>query len=111
MFNSLGWGELLLLAVLALIIFGPDKLPQYTKEAARGLKSLRKTAMGARNQLRNELGPEFADIDLDSLNPRTFVRKHLFEDFDEDPFADDLLTSTNRPLEAGELAPFDRDAT
>lgn len=111
MFNSLGWGELMLLAVLALIIFGPDKLPGYTKDLARGLKSLRKTAMGARNQLRSELGPEFADIDLDSLNPRTFVRKHLFEGLDDDPFADDYNKPAQEPLKEGELAPYDLDAT
>lgn len=118
MFNSLGWGEIALLAVLALVVFGPERLPGFAKDAAKALRSLRQTAQGARNQLKSELGPEFGDIDLDSLNPRTFVRKHLFEDLDDDPFGDPLdggatsrPTSQQKPLTDGESAPYDSDAT
>jgi sec-independent protein translocase protein TatB len=82
-FGSLGWGEIAMLIVVALIIFGPDKLPAVTRDAARVLKQLREMAQGARSQLKSELGPEFADFDLDSLNPRTFVRKHLLEGEDD----------------------------
>jgi sec-independent protein translocase protein TatB len=91
MFGSLGWGEFLALAVIALFVFGPDRLPKVAREAGRMVRQLREMANGARNQLRSELGPEFADLDFDSLNPRTFVRKHLFDD-------DDLLGSLDNPL-------------
>lgn len=113
MFSSLGWGEILVLAVLALIIFGPERLPGFAKDAAKALKSLRQTAQGARSQLKSELGPEFENFDLDSLNPRTFVRKHLLEDIDDDPFADDgeREAPPQKPLEQGEPAPYDSDAT
>jgi sec-independent protein translocase protein TatB len=84
-FGSLGWLEIGALLVLALLIFGPDKLPNVARDAARMLKELRAMAQGARSQIRSELGPEFADFDLDTLNPKSFVRKHLLED--EDPFA------------------------
>jgi sec-independent protein translocase protein TatB len=114
MFGSLGWGEILALVVISLFVFGPDKLPRVARDAGRMLRQLREMANGARNQLKTELGPEFADLDFDSLNPRTFVRKHLFED---DPATD---TTTPRPpggrpqptpLHEGERPPFDSDAT
>lgn len=112
MFSSLGWGEILVLGVLALIIFGPERLPGFAKDAAKALKSLRHTAQGARSQLKSELGPEFENFDLDSLNPRTFVRKHLLEDLDDDPFADDEpVAPEQKPLTEGEPAPYDHDAT
>jgi sec-independent protein translocase protein TatB len=119
-FSSIGWGEIFVLGMLALIIFGPERLPGLAKDAAKALKTVRETAQGARNQLKSELGPEFADVDLDSLNPRTFVRKHLFEGIDDDPFGDDSSSSsssadrpavTQKPLSEGELAPYDLDAT
>jgi len=116
MFGSLGWGEILMLGVIALFVFGPDKLPKVARDAGRMLRQLREMANGARNQLRSELGPEFADLDFDSLNPRTFVRKHLFEDnpFDS-TFDEDLLyprpRRTSPPLQDGERPPFDPDAT
>lgn len=118
MFSSIGWGELFVLGMLALIIFGPERLPGLAKDAAKALRQLRETAQGARNQLKSELGPEFADVDLDSLNPRTFVRKHLLEGLDEDPFSEDESVGATRtaikpqkPLAEGEFAPYDTDAT
>lgn len=114
MFSSLGWGEILVLAVVALIVFGPDRLPGVTRDAAKMLKQVRGMAQGARTQLKSELGPEFADVDLDSLNPRTFVRKHLFEDIDDDPFSDEASSRpapSQKPLQQGEAAPYDTDAT
>lgn len=115
MFNSLGWGEVLALIVVALFVFGPDKLPKVAKDAGRMLRQLREMANGARTQLKSELGPEFADLDLDSLNPRTFVRKHLLED---DPLGDEPnQRSANghaahtSPLKDNERPPYDPDAT
>jgi sec-independent protein translocase protein TatB len=131
MFSSLGWGEVLALVVVALFVFGPDKLPRVARDAGRMLRQLREMANGARTQLKSELGPEFADLDFDSLNPRTFVRKHLFEDGNPledlqaefrkpllDPLADPLIdpvddpvAPVSAPLRDGERPPFDPDAT
>ena len=69
--------EIVVLAVLAVIIFGPEKLPELARKAARVLNYVRNIANDARGQLRQELGPEFADIHLSDLNPRTFVAKHM----------------------------------
>ena len=59
--------ELLVLALVGLIVIGPDKLPGLARDAARMMRTLREMATGARTQLRDELGPEFADLDLRSL--------------------------------------------
>jgi len=114
-FGSLGWGEIAMLLVVALLVFGPDKLPSVARDAARVLKQLRSMAQGARTQLKSELGPEFADFDLDSLNPRSFVRKHLLEgedEPDEPPGSPGTRpTPPQPPLRNGERAPYDPDAT
>lgn len=79
MFN-IGPFELVVLVAVGLIVFGPDKLPQLAKDAARMLRTLRDIAQGARTQLNSELGPEFADFDLSSLNPRTAIKNALLGD-------------------------------
>ncbi len=79
MFN-IGPMELLVLALVAIVVIGPDKLPGFAKEAANMIRTLREIATGARQQLRDELGPEFADLDLRNLNPRTAVQRAVFGD-------------------------------
>jgi sec-independent protein translocase protein TatB len=110
-FGSLGWPEMLTLVVVALLIFGPDKLPGVVKDAAQMLRTVRTMAKDARKQIKTELGPEFSDFDLDSLNPRSFVRKNLFEDDDDEPDRPQQRRggSTAAPRQPGEQAPFDPD--
>ena len=69
--------ELLLLIVLGVVIFGPERLPELSRKAARIFVYLRGIANNAQSTLRTELGPEFSDFTLQDLNPKTFVRKHL----------------------------------
>ncbi|HZY77261.1 MAG TPA: Sec-independent protein translocase protein TatB [Jatrophihabitantaceae bacterium] len=79
MFN-IGPLELMVLAVVGLIVLGPDRLPGLAKDAARMIRTLRDLAQGARTQLRDELGPEFADVDLRNLNPRTALQRAVLGD-------------------------------
>jgi sec-independent protein translocase protein TatB len=79
MFN-IGPVELVVLAIVGLIVLGPDRLPDLARDAARMLRNLREMATGARQQLKDELGPEFADVDLRNLNPRTAVQRAVFGD-------------------------------
>ena len=81
---DIGAGEFIALAVVALIVLGPEKLPRYAAEAARMLARLREVATSARADVRRELGPEFQDLSLGDLNPRTLVRKHLLDPIDLD---------------------------
>ncbi|GGP92438.1 twin-arginine translocase TatA/TatE family subunit [Streptomyces melanogenes] len=71
---------LVALALIALFIYGPDKLPKAVGEAARGLRRLRGALRDASEGVRNELGPEYQNVQLRDLNPRAFVRKHLLEE-------------------------------
>ena len=80
--------KLLVLAVIALIVFGPHELPKIASQAGRALRDLRRIAEGAKADLREGLGPEFQDFDFEDLNPRRFVQKHLLDD----------MTDATRPL-------------
>ena len=73
--------KLLVLAVIALVVFGPNELPKIASQAGRALRDLRRIAEGAKNDLREGLGPEFADFEIEDLNPTRFAQKHLFGDF------------------------------
>ena len=73
-------GEVVLLLVLAIVLFGPEKLPDLARKAARLLHHFRRIANDAQGRLRQELGPEFADLQLSDLNPKAFVAKHLGAD-------------------------------
>jgi len=108
--------KLLVLAVIALVIFGPHELPKIASQAGRALRDLRRIAEGAKNDLREGLGPEFADLDLEDLNPKRFVQKHLFDDMNGDhPNSDGATAGRPRAngalLAPGERAPYDTDAT
>ncbi|MEW9553479.1 sec-independent translocase [Nonomuraea sp. NPDC050783] len=118
---GLGWGEIAALIVLALLVFGPDKLPQAAAQAGRTLRNLRRMANNARDDLRAGLGPEFQNFDPADLNPRTFVRKHLLDDL-EDTWNDkpqelEPATAPYSPepvvdeLGYGEVPPYDSEAT
>ena len=77
--------KLLILAVIALVVFGPNELPKIAAQAGRALRDLRRIAEGAKEDLREGLGPEFQDFDFEDLNPRRFVQKHLLEEPDKTP--------------------------
>lgn len=77
---DVGAPEFLLLLVIAVVLFGPEKLPEFARKTARVIRYLRTMAGNAQSQLSEELGPEFSDLDVRDLNPRTFVQKHLLDD-------------------------------
>jgi sec-independent protein translocase protein TatB len=107
--------KLLVLAVIALIIFGPDELPQIAAQAGRALRDLRTIAEDAKNDLREGLGPEFGDLDIQDLNPKQFVRKHLSGDLNADQAARQppppQAAANGTPLTLGERPPSDPNAT
>lgn len=69
--------ELIVLIVLGVLLFGPEKLPEFSRKAARVVVAVRDIANNAQTQLRQELGPEYADLDLKDLNPKAFISKHM----------------------------------
>jgi len=78
--------KLLILAIVGLMIFGPEQLPKIAAQAGKALRDLRRLAENAKSDLSEQLGPEFRDFDLNDLNPRAFVRKHLMDEFNDDEF-------------------------
>jgi sec-independent protein translocase protein TatB len=80
MFGQFGMGEMLLLVIVGLFVFGPERLPTIARDAAKLFKQLRDQAHSMRDDLQAELGPELGDLDLKSLNPKTMVQNLLTED-------------------------------
>jgi sec-independent protein translocase protein TatB len=114
--------KILVLGVLGLVIFGPDQLPRMAAQVGRALRDLRRLADRARADLTDSLGPEFSDFDFNDLNPKTFVRKHLLDDLDDESFRwsgaaevpDDTAAepvAAIATLDHGELPPWDSEAT
>ncbi|ALC21032.1 sec-independent translocase [Streptomyces pristinaespiralis] len=82
MFNDIGALELVALVVLAVLIFGPDKLPKVIQDASRFIRKVRAFSESAKEDIRSELGPEFKDFEFEDLNPKAFIRKQLAENED-----------------------------
>jgi sec-independent protein translocase protein TatB len=76
---DVGLLELAVIALVATLVLGPDKLPDLARQAAQLLHRARGLAHNARDELRSELGPDYADLQLRDLDPRSIVRKHLTE--------------------------------
>jgi sec-independent protein translocase protein TatB len=129
-FDSIGWGEIVVLGLAALFIFGPERLPTLAKDAATGLKKLREAITGVRGQLHETLGDDFdhlRDMDLRQYHPKTFIRDQLLAD-DDTPVRRGSATGSSgvaastaagrvrpsqmtRPRDAATPPPFDPDAT
>ena len=108
---GVGLPEFAVIAFVAVLVFGPDRLPDLAKQAGQMVRKAKSFANAARDELRAELGPEYADLELRDLDPRTIVRKHIVEAM-EDAEADVVpLRRGLRPLDEGELPPYDADAT
>jgi sec-independent protein translocase protein TatB len=108
---GVGLPELAVIALVAVLVFGPDRLPDLAKQAGRMVRRAKQFADAARDELREELGPEYADLELRDLDPRTIVRKHIIEAMND---ADDDARPKRkglRPLKDGEQPPYDLEAT
>jgi sec-independent protein translocase protein TatB len=107
---GIGFAEFLVIGVVALVVFGPDRLPEFARQAGRLVRQVRQMSRQARDDIRSELGPEYADFELTDLDPRRAIRKHLQEAWDEE--ADEKDTGPDvPPLRRGEIPPYDSDAT
>ncbi|MER5196134.1 sec-independent translocase [Streptomyces sp. NPDC002755] len=80
MFNDIGPLELVTIVVLAVLVFGPDKLPKVIQDVMRTVRKIREFSESAKADIRSELGPEFKDFEFEDLNPKTFIRKQMDND-------------------------------
>jgi sec-independent protein translocase protein TatB len=117
-FDSIGWGEIVVLVLAALFIFGPERLPHLAKDAAAGLRKVRTAITGVRQQVNESLGddmPDLRNLDLRKYHPKTFIRSQLFDDEPTTPpvrrGSAAAATVVARPRDAATPPPFDPDAT
>lgn len=119
--------KLLILGIIAVIVLGPERLPEYAKGLANIIKSLRRMANGAKSQMKDELGEGFEDLDWRKLDPRQYdprriIREALIEDLDfssEKKVLQDTVAVASaavapkiiEQLQKGEKAPFDSEST
>lgn len=101
-------GEFLILAVIVLLVVGPERLPHYAAQLGRMVRELRRMAEGARDQVKAELGPDFDDIDWAKLDPRQYdprriVREALSDVMDDAP-AKRTTGSTGSSMTASTMA-------
>ena len=108
---GVGLPELAVIAFVAVLVVGPDKLPDLARQAGRFLRQVRRMADMARAELRDELGPEYADLELKDLDPREIVRKHVLEAMEDDDEEPTPRRPREKPLQAGEVPPYDVAAT
>lgn len=101
--------EAVIIVLIALFVIGPDRIPEYAEQLRELVKAAKRYATGAKTDLQDTFGPEFAEVDWKKLDPRqydprTIVRQALLED-DDDPHRDAALREQidrdqNEPLAA-----------
>ena len=120
---GLTFEKLLVIGIIAVFLLGPERLPYYAGQFARLVRSLRDMANGARDRLREEMGPEFDEVDWKKLDPRQYdprriIREALLEDEQPapapavvKPARQSAYAQRKQKVEAAQPAPFDSEAT
>lgn len=111
--------KLLILGVVAVFLLGPDRLPHYAAQFGRFVRSLKSMADGAKDRMRDEMGPDFDEVDWKKLDPRQYdprriIREALIDEPDPiivRPPAESAYARRQRLLKAAQPAPFDSEAT
>ena len=106
---GMGWSEIILIGIVGVLVFGPDKLPEFARQSARMIRTVRRMAQVAKNDLGRELGHDLSGLELRDLDPREVVRRTFLDD-DDSPAAS-LPPASPEPLRAGDRPPVDPDAT
>jgi sec-independent protein translocase protein TatB len=117
--------KLLIIAVIAVFLIGPERLPTYAGKLGQFIRSLRDFANGAKDRMRDEMGPEFDEVDWKKLDPRQYdprriIREALLEDDPAatapaaaaiKPVTESAYAQRKRKVQAGAVPPFDTEAT
>jgi sec-independent protein translocase protein TatB len=117
LFDINGW-EFVIIVVVALLVIGPERMPEYSAKLARIVKQLRGLADAAKVQLREQMGPDFDDVDWKQYDPRQYdprkiVREALMDDGPDDGGepATVKAQSAPPPRDPEKPTPYDDDAT
>lgn len=107
---GIGVPEMFVIAMVAMIVFGPDKLPGLAKQLGGFVRTMRQMAENAKNDLGREMGEDFSGMKLKDLDPREMVRRTLLDDGGLDDTAPSPVKET-RILRPGEAPPYDPEST
>lgn len=77
---GLTFEKLLIIMVIAVFVIGPDRLPHYAQKFAQLVRSIRQLASGAKDRMRDEMGPEFDEVDWRKLDPRQYDPRRIIRD-------------------------------
>ena len=116
MFDINGW-ELVVVVVVALLVIGPERMPEYSAKLARMVKQLKGLADAAKVQLREQMGPDFDDVDWKQYDPRQYdprriVREALMDDGSAESQTSEVKAQSSVKRRApDEPTPYDKDAT
>jgi sec-independent protein translocase protein TatB len=114
---GLTFEKLFLIAIIAVILLGPDRLPYYASQLARLVRTVRDMANGARDRMREEMGPEFDEIDWKKLDPRQYDPRRIIREalIEEPPKVRAPVQSAyaqrKAKLAADGQVPFDAEST
>lgn len=109
-------GEIAVIAVLGLLVFGPDRLPKAIKSLAEGVRALRAQASDATRSLQDAAGWDGSETrkaidDLAQLHPKRLVGSILddpAERSEDNGSTGRNGSSSSAPI--GRLGDFDPDA-
>jgi sec-independent protein translocase protein TatB len=104
---GMGWSEMILIGIVGVLVFGPDKLPEFARQSARLVRTVRRMAQDAKDDLGREFGHDLSGLELRDLDPREVVRRTFLDD---SPAAIPPAPTPELPR-AGDLPPVDPDAT
>jgi len=123
---GLTFDKLIIIGVIALLLIGPERLPRYAEQLGVWARQLREFVGGARSRLRDEVGPEFDEIDWKHLDPRQYDPRRIIREALREPVAaagaaieprqvaparESAYAQRQRLLREGRQAPFDDEAT
>ena len=119
MFFGLTFEKLLIIAVIAVFLLGPERLPGYAAKLAQLIRTLRDMARGAKDRMRDEMGPEFDEVDWQKLDPRQYDPRRIVMEALRDPPEDfasasakaSVATVTGLPARPSGPMRFDDEAT
>jgi sec-independent protein translocase protein TatB len=123
-FDINGW-EFVILLVVAMLVIGPDRMPEYAAKLAKLVKQLRGLADTAKVQLREQMGPDFDDVDWKQYDPRQYDPRRIVREALLDVGSDEGQPSSSGDVQAGGFkapssfkrhdldkpTPYDEDAT
>lgn len=78
--DGLSFNKILIILVIAMFIIGPTRLPMYAKKLGEYVRMFKSFATGAKERLRDEMGPEFDQVDWQQLDPRQYDPRRIIRD-------------------------------